>query len=396
MDCKLRKVLHYDTNVVFRNKPNHCMNRSCHPCTRTPDNFITMQMLDTGKPSFTPSKGKTNIVMFVGLQGSGKTTSCTKYANYYQKKGWKPALVCADTFRAGAFDQLKQNAVKTKIPFYGSYTDSDPVTVAVQGKDRFMKENCDLIIIDTSGRHQQEASLFEEMRQLAEATKPDLVVFVMDSSIGQAAFSQAQAFKQNVPVGAIIVTKTEGNAKGGGVLSAVAATKSPVIFLGTGEHLHEFDVFDVEPFVRHLLGMKDWSGLMRKIHEVMPTLSEGHLTLRMMYEQYCQNLLNMSPSQDLVDRAEIKHYMTIIDSMTNKGSQTDPKIMNESRIQRIARGSGRPVKDVKDMLDKYKQLAKCMGSLMKKLKISKNGEVSQSINARQLSRALPPQMLRER
>ncbi|KAJ6302997.1 hypothetical protein OIU77_016977 [Salix suchowensis] len=201
------------------------------------------KILDPGKSSFTPKKGKPSVVMFVGLQGSGKTTTCTKYAYYYQKKGWKPALVCADTFRAGAFDQLKQNATKAKIPFYGSYMESDPVKIAEEGVERFKKENCDLIIVDTSGRHKQEAALFEEMRQVSEAAKPDLIIFVMDSSIGQAAFDQAQAFKQSVAVGAVIITKMDGHAKGGGALSAVAATKSPVIFIGTGEHMDEFEVF---------------------------------------------------------------------------------------------------------------------------------------------------------
>ncbi|KVI06046.1 AAA+ ATPase domain-containing protein [Cynara cardunculus var. scolymus] len=167
------------------------------------------KMLDPGKPSFAPKKGKTSIVMFVGLQGSGKTTTCTKYAYYHQKKGWKPALVCADTFRAGAFDQLKQNATKAKIPFYGSYMESDPVKIAVEGVERFKEENCDLIIVDTSGRHKQEAALFEEMRQVSEATVPST------------AFDQAQAFKQSVAVGAVIVTKMDGHAKGGGALSAV-------------------------------------------------------------------------------------------------------------------------------------------------------------------------------
>ncbi|KAJ6968849.1 hypothetical protein NC653_036736 [Populus alba x Populus x berolinensis] len=175
--------------------------------------------------------------------------------------------------------------------------------IAVEGVERFKKENCDLIIVDTSGRHKQEVALFEEMRQVAEATKPDLVIFVMDSSIGQAAFDQAQAFKQSVAVGAVIVTKMDGHAKGGGALSAVAATKSPVIFIGTGEHMDEFEVFDVKPFVSRLLGMGDWSGFMDKIHEVVPMdqqpellqkLSEGNFTLRIMYEQF-QNLLKMGP-----------------------------------------------------------------------------------------------------
>ncbi|GER44113.1 signal recognition particle 54 kDa protein, partial [Striga asiatica] len=279
------------------------------------------------------------------IPGAGKTTTCTKYAYYHQKKGWKPALVCADTFRAGAFDQLKQNATKAKIPFYGSYTESDPVRIAVEGVERFKKENCDLIIVDTSGRHKQEASLFEEMRQVSEATKPDLVIFVMDSSIGQAAFDQAQAFKQSVSVGAVIITKMDGHAKGGGALSAVAATKSPVIFIGTGEHMDEFEVFDVKPFVSRLLGMGDWSGFMDKIQEVVPMdqqpellqkLSEGNFTLRIMYEQF-QNILKMGPigqvfsmlpgfSQELMPKgrekesqAKIKRYMTMMDSMTNEG-----------------------------------------------------------------------------
>ncbi|KAK0599418.1 hypothetical protein LWI29_005118 [Acer saccharum] len=163
------------------------------------------RILYTGNPSFTPKKGKASVIMFVG-QGSEKTI-CTKYAYYYLKQGWKPAVVCANTSRAGAFDQLEQNATNAKIPFYESYTESDPVRIAVEGVERFKKENCDLIIVDSSGCHKHDASLFKEMRQVAEATKPDLVIFVMDSSIGQAAaFDQAQAFKQSVSVGAVILT----------------------------------------------------------------------------------------------------------------------------------------------------------------------------------------------
>jgi len=134
--------------------------------------------------------------MFVGLQGSGKTTTCTKYSppNYnqnpelisfryawhYQRKSWKTALVCADSFRAGAFDQLKQNATKARIPFFGSYQETDPVELARQGVEKFKKEGMDLIIVDTSGRHKQEQSLFDEMQAIVEAVKPDEIVFVMD------------------------------------------------------------------------------------------------------------------------------------------------------------------------------------------------------------------------
>ncbi|KAI3455300.1 hypothetical protein Pfo_011963 [Paulownia fortunei] len=438
MQINIRKIVNLDGLAAGHNKrkiiQEAIFNELC-------------KVLDPGKPSFTPKKGKTSVVMFVGLQGSGKTTTCTKYAYYHQKKGWKPALVCADTFRAGAFDQLKQNATKAKVPFYGSYTESDPVRIAVEGVERLKKENCDLIVVDTSGRHKQDAALFEEMRQVSEATKPDLVIFVMDSSIGQAAFDQAQAFKQSVAVGGVIVTKMDGHAKGGGALSAcilrakvlllvsvniiscmfrtvlgVAATKSPVIFIGTGEHMDEFEVFDVKPFVSRLLGMGDWSGFMDKIHEVVPMdeqpellkkLSEGNITLRIMYELF-QNMLKMGPigqvfsmlpgfSQELMPKghekesqANLKRYMTMMDSMTNEElDSSNPKLMNESRIMRIVRGCGRPVSDVMEMLEEYKRLAKCL-STMNKCKIPKKGEMSalsRRMNAQHMGKVLPPQML---
>ncbi|KAL6610486.1 hypothetical protein ACP70R_040455 [Stipagrostis hirtigluma subsp. patula] len=376
------------------------------------------RMLDPGKPSFAPAKGKPSVVMFVGLQGSGKTTTCTKYANYHRRKGFNPALVCADTFRAGAFDQLKQNATKAKIPFYGSYTESDPVKIAVEGVDKFRKEKCDLIIVDTSGRHKQEAALFEEMRQLSEATKPDLVIFVMDGSIGQAAFDQAQAFKQSASVGAVIVTKMDGHAKGGGALSAVAATKSPVMFIGTGEHIDDFEVFDVKPFVNRLLGMGDLSGLMNKIQDVMPAdqqpellqkLAEGAFTLRLLYEM-SQNLLKMGPlgqifsmlpgfrselmpkGKEKEGQAKIKRYMTMMDSMTDEElDSTNPKLLNESRIARIARGSGRLVRDVRDMLEEHKRIAK----VWSKMKLPKVCNPNCNTNMNQILKALPPNVLNQ-
>jgi signal recognition particle subunit SRP54 len=378
------------------------------------------RMLDpAGKtPPFAPRKGgKPGVVMLVGLQGSGKTTTCTKYADYYRRKGFSPALVCADTFRAGAFDQLKQNAFKAKIPFYGSYTESDPVKIAVEGVDRFKKEKCDLIIVDTSGRHKQEAALFEEMRQVSEATKPDLVIFVMDSSIGQAAFDQAQAFKQSASVGAVIVTKMDGHARGGGALSAVAATKSPVIFIGTGEHVQDFEAFDVKSFVNRLLGMGDVSSLIEKIHDVVPEdvimadLMGGHFTLKVMH-QLLQSIQNMGSLGQLASmipgfsaqfnekgkekegQARIKRYVTIMDSMTQKELQsTNPKLMNESRIIRIARGSGRLVKEVVDMLEEHKRIAKMWSKLPLDKKRILNTNSRESM--KQLGNVIPTNMLNQ-
>lgn len=372
------------------------------------------RMLDPGTPPpFAPAKGRPSVVMLVGLQGSGKTTTCAKYAAHHRGKGFSPALVCADTFRAGAFDQLKQNAAKAGIPFFGSYAESDPAKVAVDGVETFRgSRQHDLIIVDTSGRHRQEAALLEEMRQVAEAVRPDLVVLVMDASIGQAAFDQARAFKSSVPVGAVIVTKMDGHAKGGGALSAVAATKAPVIFIGTGEHIGEFEPFNPKPFVSRLLGMGDLSGLMDKIKHAVPGSGDqspeelmqklvggGAFTLRMMYDMFqgvlalgsLGQLLSMLPGgfgADLVAKggdkagqARVRRVMAIMDSMTAAElDSTDPKMMSESRILRVARGAGRQVRDVKDMLEEHKRMAKMMKKMPKMANMGKRRCDSSSLS----------------
>ncbi|WOH11826.1 hypothetical protein DCAR_0831320 [Daucus carota subsp. sativus] len=365
------------------------------------------KILDSGKTSYVPKKGNASVVLFVGLQGSGKTTTCTKYAQFYRKKGFKPALVCADTFRAGAYDQLKQNAMKANVPIYGSHTESDPVQIAVEGVDSFRKKTHDLIIVDTSGRHKQEEVLFEEMRQISVATNPDLVIFVMDSSIGQATYDQALAFKQSVAVGAVIITKMDGHAKGGGALSAVAATKSPVIFIGTGEHMDDFKEFDVKPFVLRLLGMGDISGFTNKVHELvavnqqhdfMQRLSDGNFTLRNMYQLFQSmhemGLINEVSSMlaglaapkghEKESQLKFKRFMIMMDSMTNEElDSSNPKLMNKSRILRIARGSGHRVEEMEEMMEKYKLMAT----------IPKRRDMSAVSQNRNSQRMIPPQML---
>merc|ERR1719381_443882 len=259
-------------------------------------------LVEPGVKAYSPVKGRANVIMMVGLQGSGKTTTCTKLAYHYQKKGRKAALVCADTFRAGAYDQLKQNATKARIPFYGSYTEVDPVVIASDGVEMFREEGFEIIIVDTSGRHKQEDSLFEEMLAVSNSVDPDNIVFVMNASIGQACEAQAAAFKDKVDVGSIVITKLDGHAKGGGALSAVAATKSPVIFIGTGEHIDDLEQFKVKPFISKLLGMGDIEGLLDKVNELkldddqelLQKIKHGQFSLRDMYEQF-QNIMKMGP-----------------------------------------------------------------------------------------------------
>ena len=349
-------------------------------------------LLDCGAEPYQMKKGKTNVVMFVGLQGAGKTTTVTKFAHYYQRKGWKTGLVCADTFRAGAFDQLKQNATKAKIPFYGSYSEVDPVVVAEAGVNLFKKERYDLVIIDTSGRHKQENALFEEMQEVARVTKPDEIVFVMDGSIGKSAKDQALAFRSAVDVGAVIITKLDGHAKGGGALSAVAATKSPIIFIGTGEHITDLEAFSTKSFVQRLLGMGDIGGLINLVQDanlmqdqakLFEKLTTGQsFSLRDMYDQL-RNVLKLGPMSQLMSMMpqipgmptgpghekeavrNVKNMMAVLDSMTGKELDSDGKPFEKdrSRVMRVAKGSGARPEVVEGLLMMYGQTSKMMNMM---------------------------------
>jgi len=333
--------------------------------------------------------------MAVGLQGNGKTTTCTKLAVHYQKRGFKSCIVCADTFRAGAFDQTRQSATKAKVAYFGSYTETDPVSIAAQGVSKFKKERFEVIIVDTSGRHKQESELFEEMVQISEAVKPDMTVLVLDASIGQAAEAQSQAFKETADFGAIIVTKMDGHAKGGGAISAVAATKTPIIFLGVGEHLHDLDRFAPQPFISKLLGLGDMQGLMEhmqdmaaanpeKQKEMAKKLEEGKLSLRDWREQI-QHVMSMGPiskiasmipglpqemlaGSDEEGSLRMKRMIYITDSMSAveldsdgscfwvNGKDGKPEDISW-RVTRVARGSGTSVREVEEVLCQYRMMA---------------------------------------
>lgn len=390
-----------------------------------------VKLIDPGVKAWQPSKGRNNVIMFVGLQGSGKTTTCTKLAYYYQRKGWKTCLICADTFRAGAFDQLKQNATKARIPYYGSYTEIDPVIIAQDGVNKFKSENFEIIIVDTSGRHKQQDSLFEEMLQVEQAISPDNIIFVMDASIGQACEAQAKAFKDKVDVASVIITKLDGHAKGGGALSAVAATRSPVIFIGTGEHTDDFEPFKVQPFVSKLLGMGDIEGLIDKVNELklddneelMKKLKHGQFTLRDMYEQF-QNIMKMGPfgqimgmipgfSSDFMTKgteqesmARLKKLMTIMDSMNDKelDSLEGEKLFSRcpGRVARVARGAGVSVKEVNELLTQYKKFAQMVKKMGGIKGLFKGGDMNRNVNKgemtklnQQMAKMMDPRVLQQ-
>ncbi|MCD6470336.1 signal recognition particle protein, partial [Candidatus Bathyarchaeota archaeon] len=301
--------------------------------------------------------GKRNVFMLVGIQGSGKTTTAAKLARYFQKRGVKAALICADTFRPGALAQLSQLAAQINVPIYGDEKEKNSVKIVLEGLKKF--EKYDVIIVDTAGRHKDEKSLIEEMKVLQEAIKPDEVIMVIDGTMGQQAASQAEAFHKATKIGSIIVAKLDGSARGGGALSAVAATGAPIKFIGTGEKIDDLEVFDPPRFVGRLLGMGDLQSLIEKVKEAevkMPkkkakAILSGKFTLSDMYEQFeamrkmgpFSRLLSMLPGlgyelpEEAINVAEerLEKWRVIIQSMTPE-EREKPQILNASRIRRIA------------------------------------------------------------
>ena len=328
--------------------------------------------------------GVQNIYMLIGIQGSGKTTTAAKLARYLQRRGFKTALICADTFRPGAYDQLRQLAESIKVDFYGDPEGRDPLEIARRGVERFGGHEA--VIIDTSGRHKEEKPLLEEMRRMAEALRPREVILVIDATIGQQAASQASAFKEATDIGSIIVAKLDGSARGGGALSSVAATGAPIKFIGTGEKVDDLEPFDPPRFIGRLLGMGDVEGLVRRVREAEVSVSErearailsGKLTLD---DLYCQleavkklgplrRVLSMIPGVgyelpgEVFDVAEerLDRWRYILQSMTPE-ERENPRILNASRIRRIARGSGTEERDVRELIKQYNTMRKMLKQL---------------------------------
>jgi len=328
--------------------------------------------------------GKQNVLMLVGIQGSGKTTTAAKLARYYQKRGLRTGLITSDTFRPGAYNQLKQLAEQIKVDFYGEPEAKDPAALARRGVDRF--KGYEVVILDTSGRHKEEKGLIEEMQQIASAVKPQEIVLVLDGTIGQQASAQAHAFKEATDVGSIIVSKLDGTARGGGALSGVAATGAPIKFIGTGEKIEDIEPFVPSRFIGRLLGMGDIDGLIAKVKEaeVEPSEKEvrqmlsGKFNLQDMYDQFeamrkmgpIQKIISMVPGlgyqlpESELENAEerLDRWKVIIQSMTVEEKE-DPHIINASRIKRIARGSGTKESEIRELIKQYDAMRKMLKQL---------------------------------
>ena len=329
-------------------------------------------------------------IMMVGLHGSGKTSSCAKLARYFQKKGLKPAVICADVYRPAASDQLRQLCDKMGVPFYDGANIADRkknvMGIVKAGVKEF--EKYDVKIIDTAGRHALEEDMIDEIREIEKSIKHECRFLVLDASIGQQASVQARAFDDAIGITGIIITKMDGTAKGGGALSAVSETNSGVAFIGTGEKIDDFEKFESDGFISQLLGMGDIKSLIEaaeeslKPEDINVDFMKGKFTLNDLYKQLeavrkigpMKKLIQMLPLGGLgvdidlddtmyqVTEDKLKKFKVMMDSMTEE-ELNEPKIIAGSRSKRIAKGSGTTTAEVNELIKYHRLMQKMIKSL---------------------------------
>ncbi len=349
------------------------------------------------KPEVKPRK-KPWIMLLVGLQGSGKTTTAAKLANYYRLEGYRVGLVSADTYRPAAYDQLKQLGDMIGVPVYGDPSSKDAVEIARKGVEYFVSKGFDIVIIDTAGRHHREEDLLKEMEEISKAVEPDEVVLVIDASIGQQAYSLAKKFHEVTPIGSIIVSKLDGTAKGGGALSAVAATGAVIKFVGIGEKIDELEVFHPSRFIARILGIGDLESLVERVKKLKIEFTEqdiedfisGKINMRLIYKQLVnlrklgplKRILQMIPGLGLkipfeIDPREMEEkvskWIAVINSMTYE-ELNKPEIIDRRRMRRIAMGAGVDIDTVRELLKQYEMMKKLTKQLRRRKDLLKKLE----------------------
>ena len=333
------------------------------------------------KPEIRMKPGK---ILFIGLFGSGKTTSIAKLARFYQKKGLKPAIIGCDIHRPAAMDQVEQLAKQNNIPYYISREIKDPLEIAKNGMEKLKKY--DILIFDSAGRDALDKELAEELKKLGELIKPDEVILTVPADLGQAAGPQASEFNKLVGITGIFLTKMDGTAKGGGAITSCAVTGAPIKFIGIGEKVDAFEAFDPERFISRLIGFGDLKTLLEKAEEAIKPekakkmaerVVSGKLTMDDFYEQLkstqkmgsLKSVMSMIPGGGMMklpkdfdfskQEKKMKKWGFIIQSMT-KEEKENPNSINPSRIKRIAKGSGTTEADVRDLIKYYNQMKKMM------------------------------------
>ena len=349
-----------------------------------------------GPPREIPPRGQT--IMMVGLYGQGKTTTTAKLANWWAtKKQADVAVIEADVHRPGAFSQLSQLLENTKVKVFGDPDSNDAVDIVKRGIEKH--SNVDILIIDTAGRHQLDDELVNELKDMSDLVKANERILVIDAQVGQAAGPVAASFNDIVDVTGVIVTKLDGTARGGGALSAVATTGSPILFTGEGENVKDIEKFESDRFISRLLGMGDIQGLIDLAPEDMDEIEAMRLTQRMMSGRFTLNDMytqmdmmskigtldkflsflpagmfggmgQMSRKQKEEMQGNLERYRTIMDSMTEH-EKNNPQVLKAERIKRVARGSGVTEKNVRELIAQWNKSRKMMKGIQGNRKMSK-------------------------
>ena len=328
-------------------------------------------------------------LMLVGLQGSGKTTTAGKLAVFLRNKGRKPYLVPADIYRPAAIDQLKKLGEQLNIPVFSSSVDMDPVQIGRDAKTEAHRQGCDTLLLDTAGRLHIDEDLMDELIRMNEAVKPADILLVADAMTGQDAVNIAQSFNEALDIGGVVLTKMDGDARGGAALSIKEITGKPIKFIGVGEKLNELEPFHPDRLASSILGMGDVLTLIEKAQDVVDEkkaaelekkLRKSQFTLEDFRDQMLQirkmgslgDIMKMIPGMGKLkqmknmdmDENELVRIEAIINSMTPL-ERRRYGIINGSRRRRIAKGSGTRVQDVNRLLKNYTQLLKMLKKLNK-------------------------------
>ena len=325
------------------------------------------------------------VIMMVGLQGAGKTTTTGKLANLLRKKhNRSPLLVACDVYRPAAIQQLKTLGKQLEMPVFSLGTDVNPVEIAQKAMDKAKEDHHDYVIIDTAGRLHVDQDLMSELEQIKEKVNPDEIFLTVDAMTGQDAVNVAESFNEQLDITGIILTKLDGDTRGGAALSIKTVTNKPIKFVGMGEKLDQLEPFHPERMASRILGMGDVLTLIEKAQtnvneKQAKELEEKMRTMSFTFDDFLEQMgqvRNMGPLDDLlamipgankmkglknvqIDEKQLAHVEAIIQSMTKKERQ-DPSIMNASRKRRIAKGSGTTVSQVNRLLKQFNEMKKMM------------------------------------